>query len=245
VAAKTKPRTTRRSSPSPYRESDVIANQVFIGAAWSTVRPKYERIRKDFRKKYPLSFVIVGRTTSQDAEDLLQIIRSAIDSSSYAIFDATTGNANVSLEFGYAEAKAIPRALYLSSHAAGRKTKETAIIADLAGKVRNQYAQEAALKRSLSSFARDHAYTKRFERFVSQGFRRHKKGSRRRPRSLALKIIHCLDGVREPRREDIVQNVLAGPGSYAREEVDDMIGRLHTAGLIRSVQGRYSTVRIV
>lgn len=189
--------------------------------------------------------MIIGRTTSQDAGDLLQIIRLAIESSSYAIFDATTGNANVSLEFGYAEARTIPRGLYLSTHAATRRPTDAPIIADLAGKVRNNYAQEVQLERLLSNFAKDHDYTKRFERFVSQRFKKLKKGSRRRPRSLALKIIHSLDGKRDARREDIVQAVLAGPGSYTRDEVDGMIRKLHSGGLIRSVQGPHSTVRII
>jgi hypothetical protein len=227
------------------RDTEVVPNQVFIGAPWSSVRPKYERIANSLRKKYPLSFVIVGRTTAQDAEDLLQVIRSAIESSSYAIFDATSGNANVSLEFGYAEAKGIPRALYLSTHAAARKVKDTAIIADLAGKVRNLYAQEPALEKLLGNFAKDHVYTKRFDRFIAQRFKRLKKGSRRRPRSLALKILHCLDGKRDARRDDVVQAVLAGAGSYSRDEVDGMIRKLHSADLIRSVQGPHSTVRIV
>ena len=38
-----------------------IPNQVFLGLPWKTVRPKYERITQKLRKKYPLSFVIVGR----------------------------------------------------------------------------------------------------------------------------------------------------------------------------------------
>jgi hypothetical protein len=112
--------------------SDAIPNQVFIGAPWHTVRPKYERAIVKLRKKYPLSFVIVGRSQSQEAEDLLQAIKEAILGSSYAIFDATGGNPNVSLEYGFAEAHDIQRALYLSTHAASKTSTDTPIIADLA-----------------------------------------------------------------------------------------------------------------
>jgi hypothetical protein len=46
---------------------------------------------------------------------LLEVIKERRESSSFAVFDASGGNANVSLEYGYAEAFDIPRALYLST----------------------------------------------------------------------------------------------------------------------------------
>lgn len=224
---------------------DAIPNQVFLGVPWHTVRPKYERRVEKLRTKSPLSFVIVGRGDAQDAEDLLEVIKTRLLSSSYAVFDATTGNSNVSLEFGFAEAHDIQRALYLSTHkAASKSRKDQPIIADLAGKKRNQYAQEPALQKLLHELSKAHPYTVRFERFLKARFKRADKGSKKRARSLALKIIHCLDGTDAVRRVDIVQQLLADVSQYSRDEVDEMILKLHQAGLIQSQQGPHAKVRI-
>src|SRR5713101_7131391 len=127
--------------------TDVIPNQVFVGCPYKTVRAKYERAIDDLKKKFPLSFTIVGRGDGQEAEDLLGLIKERLFSSSHAIFDATAGNANVSLEFGLAESNDMPRTLYTSAHAAAKRaSKDSAIIADLAGKRRNQYPQESKLR---------------------------------------------------------------------------------------------------
>jgi hypothetical protein len=115
-------------------QREVIPNQVFIGVPWKHVRSRYDRVIDRLKIRSPLSFIIVGRGDDQDAEDLLEVIKGKLENSSYAVFDATWGNANVSLEYGYAEAKNIPRVLYLSTHKASRKSKDTAIISDLAGK---------------------------------------------------------------------------------------------------------------
>jgi len=222
-----------------------VPNQIFIGCPWKTVRPKYERCIDQLRKKYPLSFVIIGRQDGQEAEDLLANIKERLLQSSFAVFDASSGNANVSLEFGFSEAQDIPRALYVSTHGAAKQSSETPIIADLAGKKRNQYKQESGLLKLLNQLCSDHPYTIRFERFVHQTFRNYSKGSKKRPRALALKIIHCLDGSRDVRRTDVVQKMLADTGKYDRQEIDDMIRKLHSAGLIKSLQGPHSKVTIV
>jgi hypothetical protein len=238
-------KTNKRKAPSGEAiSSEVTPNQVFIGAAWYNVRPKYERAIAKLRTKYPLSFTIVGREATQDAEDLLNIIKNRIESSSYAIFDATAGNPNVSLEFGFAEARDIPRALYLSTHKAAKKPADAPIIADLAGKRRNHYAQEAGLKTLLRSFCNSHPYTKRFEAFMAQKFSKAKKGKKHRARALALKVIHFIDGKAEVRRPDLVLHLQADKAGYTTDEIDDMIRKLHSAGLVRSLQGPYSTVRI-
>lgn len=222
-----------------------IPNQVFLGVPWKTVRPKYERTIQKLKKSHPISFVIVGRDENQDAEDLLEVIKKRLLTSSYAIFDATGGNANVSLEFGFADAHDVPRALYLSVHGASKRaSKESPIIADLAGKKQNRYSQEQALERLLRQFCQNHAYTKRFEQFLTGTFRRKSKGEKKRLRSLALKIVHQLDGDGRARRADVVQNLQADPSGYDREEIDDMIRRMHQKGLVESVQGPYSTVTV-
>jgi hypothetical protein len=222
-----------------------IANQVFIGCPWRRERPKYERIIERFSRKYPLSFIIVGRRDDQDAEELLGVIKARLLASSGAIFDATGGNANVSLEYGFAEAADIPRAIYTSSHAAAtRNPRDGAIISDLAGKRRNPYKQEKGLAQLLADYAKNHAYSKRFENFMRKDFRHAAPGKKMRVRALALKVIHQLDGQRTVRREDIVQGLMGDQSHYKRDEVDTMIARLHRAGLVQSLQGPYSKVWI-
>lgn len=224
---------------------DIVANQVFIGCPWRTVRRKYESAIDTLNKKYPISFVIVGRGGGQDAEDLLKVIKEKLLSSSYAVFDATGGNPNVSLEFGIAETNDIPRALYLSSHAAApRASQDSAIIADLAGKRRQQYTQEGKLRSLLSAFCRDHAYSKRFEVFMQKRFRRKAKGDKKRARALALKVLHELDGQPSVRRADLVQRLLGNYSNYRQWEIDEMLAHLHGMGLIRIEPGRYSSVSV-
>jgi hypothetical protein len=188
-----------------------IANQVFIGCPWHRIRPKYERAIVKLKSRFPLYFVIIGRDDGQEAKDLLDHITRTLLSSSYAIFDATNGNPNVSLEYGVAEAFDIPRALYVSTHRASRaSSKDSPIIADLAGKTRNHYTQERSLLKLMSEAARAHKYTERFERFIRQELRNAPRGLKRSGRILALKIIHCLDGGGTRRRTDIIQLIWIG-----------------------------------
>jgi len=151
---------------------DVVPNQVFVGLPW-TSRTRWDHVIGWLRARSPLSFIVVGRNDKQDAEDLLAVIKDRIDSSSYGIFDATAGNPNVSLEYGYAEAIDLPRVLYLSTHESARRAvKDAPIIADLAGKRRNQCKQEKGLKRLLGEFSKGHSYTIRFDRFMQSTFNR-------------------------------------------------------------------------
>lgn len=221
-----------------------IPNQVFLAIPWRNVRAKYEWAISKLRKQYPLSFVIVGREDGQDAEDLFEVIKTKILASSYVIFDATGGNANVSLEYGFAEANDVPRALYLSTHKAAKRATDAPIIADLAGKRRNQYAQVQGLLKLLRDFCDHHPYTRRFEQFLAKSGKRRDKGAKKRMRALCLKIIHTLDRDGTARRHDVVQELMADQSRYSRGEIDDMIRRMHTADLIESVQGPYSTVSV-
>lgn len=229
----------------PARRDPEVPNQVFLAVPWKTVRPKYEKAVDELRKRFPLSFVILGRDKAQNADDLLEVIKGKLLLSSYAVFDATGGNANVSLEFGFAEAHDIPRALYVSTHkAAKRAAKDAPIIADLAGKRRNQYTAEQSLQRLLEEFCKQHAYTKRVEQFLTNRFRSRKRGAKKRARALCLKVIHVLDGDGRARRTDVVQRLLADASGYSRDEIDEMIRAMHTAGLVQSLQGPHSTVTI-
>lgn len=225
-------------------QRDIIPNQVFIGLPWKNVRTRYERAIDRLANTSPLSFVIVGRSDDQDAADLLEVIKGKLEGSSYAIFDATWGNANVSLEYGYAEAKNIPRALYYSTHKASRKAQDSAIISDLAGKKRNQYKTEKGLFTLLQYFSRNHSFNKRFEKELVKELSNSNKGEKKRRRSLALKIIHQLDGQSDVRREDLVQALLADSSGYREADIETMMRGLRKRGLIYVAPGRYSSVSI-
>jgi len=224
---------------------EVIPNQVFIGCPAKGVRSKYQTVIGKLKNTFPISFVIVGRDETQDAHDLLFVIKSKLGTSSHAVFDATNHNPNVSLEFGYAEAMDIPRSLYLSDHGATKKKgQEGAIISDLAGKWQNRYKQVAKLASLLSVLAKNHNYTKKFEKFLARGFKKKTKGEKKRARSLALKIVHMLDDKIEVRRDDIVHELQADQSGYKKDEINDMMRLLHKQELIQVLRGRYSTVSI-
>ena len=224
------------------RKSGVIPNQVFIGLPWKNVRPRYESCITALEKKYPVHFTIVGRNDAQDAEDLLTVIKDRIESSSYGIFDATNGNANVSLEYGYAEAIELPRAIYVSSHKAARSGTGGVIISDLGGKRRIEYTNEKSLKNHLERFCKEHDYTKRFESFIQRKVRPRKHGQKKRLRTLALKLIRELDGANIRRRADVVQSMKAA--GYTDFEVNEMLKKLHDEGLLKVSRGRFSDVSI-
>lgn len=226
------------------KKIDAIPNQVFVGLPWKNVRPRYERAIDWLSIRSPLSFVIVGREDNQDAQDLLEVIKGKLESSSYAVFDATAGNANVSLEYGYAEAKNIPRALYLSSHKAAHKTKDVSIISDLAGKRRNHYSNENRLRSLLLDFSNNHPYTRRFQKFLTKEARGLAKGEKKRLRALALKMVHELDGQSDVRRDDLVAALRADGSAYADKEIESMIKQAHKNGIMFVQRGRYSSVLI-
>jgi len=219
-----------------------IPNQVFVGLPWKTVRPKYDRVITALEKKYPLHFSIVGRDDSQDAQDLFEVIKQRIESSSYAIFDATGGNANVSLEYGYAEGIDVPRSIFLSAHKASRSLSLSPIISDLGGKRRIQYKTEKSLLNELHKFCRDHDYTKRFEKALLSALKNHSKGEKKSGRALALKIIRALDGKAKMRRAELVQHLQAQ--NYDEDTIDHLLKKLHAAGVVICEVGKYSSTYI-
>jgi hypothetical protein len=180
-----------------------IPNQVFVGLLWKNVRSKYDRIIGNLAKKYPLYFTIVGRDDNQAAEALFEVIKERIGSSSYAVFDATGGNANVSLEYGYAEGLEVPRAIFLSAHKATlRSGGGEPIIFDLTGLRRVQYKTEATLATELGKLSRDHDYTKRFEKALRTHLGKRSNGAKKRGRALALKLVRALNGKARTRRAE-------------------------------------------
>ena len=183
---------------------DFTPNQVFVGLPWKTVRPKYERVIDKLAKKYPLNFTIVGRNDGQDAKSLFEVIKERIASSSYAVFDATGGNANVSLEYGYAEGLEVPRAIFVSDHKATQKVSAgSPIISDLTGIRRVQYKTEATLLKELEKLCREHDYSKRFEKAIKTALKKKPKGAKKSGRALALKLVRALEGKATMRRAEL------------------------------------------
>lgn len=226
------------------RTKKTLSNQVFIGCAFA-YRSKYEELVEDYlNKKYPLAYVLIGDSGQrQDAEDLLKLIKDKLFRSSFAIFDATSGNPNVSLEYGLVEGREkFQKALYVSRHGAHKKKTESAIIADLAGKWRNEYKTQRGLKRLLDKAAADHPYRKRFETFLKKTSRGQRDWhNKKKFRHLCLKIIHCLDGLEQRKRLEIVEALSI---NYQRKEIEVALSKLHNAGLIRCKSGGHSLVNI-
>lgn len=218
------------------RRPDVIPNQVFVGCPWSVTLPKYEKVIDKLKSKYPLYFAIVGREGHREAKDLLNEIKERIDSSSYALFDATSGNPNVSLEFGYAEARGLRRAIYLSTHkASNRADRDSPIITDLASKARNNYKRVSGLQDLLEEFCRQHDYTKRFEVFHARRFR---KAEKKKKRAMTLSLIHAFDGKPQMRRGDIVHELRKG--CYNTDEIADLIKRMRKARFLRKSKSGFT-----
>ena len=222
---------------------EFIPNQIFVGLPWKTVRPKYEKIIASLDKKYPLHFTIVGRDDGRDATNLFEVIKERVSSSSHAIFDATGGNANVSLEYGYAEGINVPRTIFLSAHKAAQKQNiGSPIISDLVGMRRVQYKTDKTLVTELHKLCREHSYTRRFEKSLISAFKGMSKGPKKRNRALALKLIHALDGVPSMRRSALVQDLQAQ--NYGKSEVDSLLKKLHNSGILNCSVGRYAEVYI-
>jgi hypothetical protein len=143
---------------------------VFIGCPWRTIRPKYERIisKRTYKRRYPLAFVIIGREGNQRAEDLFSEIKKQIDRSSCAILDVSGGNANVALEFGYAEGRDIKTHVFVNEHKkfAQDRGLGSSLISDLSGVRRNAYKNERSLEVLVKQFAQQHPYTQRVEKSI-------------------------------------------------------------------------------
>lgn len=159
---------------------DRSANRLFVGYPWKTYRAHWEKALADIHKRSPLHFMAIGREPGQPAAQLVTHILQAIDRSTVAIFDASAGNPNVALEYGYARATLEEGAIYLfiDENATATTGPGSPIISDLAGAVANRYAfNDLRLKETVETIAAQHPYNRRFERFCRQ--RKYKGGTRR------------------------------------------------------------------
>jgi hypothetical protein len=215
---------------------------VFVGCPWYTIRPKYERIfaKKTFKRRNPLRFVIVGRDGNQRAEDLFAEIRRQIDSSSVAIFDVSGGNANASLEFGYAQGLEVQSYVFVNVH--GKFAADTgpnaAIISDLSGLRRNPYKNEQTLERHLRQFADQHAYTVKVAKIAAK--RRLKAGEK----AALMSVPRVFADFTRIRRADLRQLVIAESG-YGDQVVEKVIDIAKRNKLIKISVGQhgYTTLR--
>ena len=221
----------------------VIKNRVFIGCPWKTMRQKYLGIVDKLEHKFPIHFILIGREQDQRAEELLQLIKKNLLSSTIAIFDVTGGNPNVSLEYGIADASEIDRVLYLNVHERNKSSsKDTAIIADLAGQKRKQWKTEDGLNQLLTEFCKLHNFTKRFESIfkkVTGSLTRHRKKSFR---TLAIKMVHFLDNKETVRRSDFIEHFRAE--GYLEKDIEFLLGKFNEKKLLSVSTGRYSDIII-
>lgn len=220
----------------------VTANQIFIGCPWKTIKSKYEGMLSYLHNSQPLSFILIGREDDQSAEDLFNVIKSKLTSSSYAIFDVTYGNANVSLEFGIADALEIPSALYLNTFKSPSKSQhDRAIISDLSGRRRKEYKNETQLWKLLEQFCKSHEFTKKFSKCMEKQLKRYSRGKKRRYKLLALRCIHSLDSKEKIRREDLFHSLSQ---TYTTVEIETVLKILKSGNLLSVSQGRYSFVEL-
>ena len=216
------------------------ANQIFLGYPWKTYRAHWEAIITELHKWSPLHFVAVGRRAGQPAAQLLTTILQTIDRSSAAFFDASAGNPNVALEYGYARATLDESLIYLfrDENAAASSGPGSPIISDLAGAIATQYAlNDSRLKGAIEEVAKTHPYVKRFERFCRQ--RKYKGGTRR----LLVRIIRQLDGKASMLRRELLDNLMH-EAKKTEVHLVKYLRELHVAGLITISKGNEFSSRI-
>lgn len=222
----------------PRRER--CANQVFVGYPWKTYRAHWEAAIGKLHTWSPLHFVAIGRQTGQPAAQLLTKILDAIDRSSIAFFDASAGNPNVALEYGYARATLDDASIYLfrDENATATSGPGSPIISDLAGAIATQYAlNDARLKDAIDDIASSHPYVKRFERFCRQ--RKYKGG----PRRLIVRILRQLDNKPSMLRREMLDN-LVHEARKPEAHILKYLKELHGAGLITISKGNEYSSRI-
>jgi SOS response regulatory protein OraA/RecX len=78
---------------------------------------------------------------------------------------------------------------------------------------------------------------------LSRVTRKLSRGKKKSARTLALKIIHAMDGRDKMRRSELVQNLQAK--GYSERQINALIKKLHDEGVINSSVGKYSVVTVV
>lgn len=216
------------------------ANRVFVGYPWKTYRSHWETAIQALHKKLPLHFMAIGREPGQPASQLLTKILEAIDRSTIVMFDASAGNPNVALEYGYARARFNDGAVYLfiDENATSGSGPGSAIMSDLAGTIANRFAlNDNRLRDIITAIAKAHPYSKRFERLCRQ--RRYRGGTKK----FLLRIIRHLDGVDSVLRRELIDSVsheARKPPAY----IERFLKVLHQGGLITISRGNAYSSRV-
>lgn len=215
-------------------------NQIFVGYPWKTYKLHWERTLAALHKRSPLHFVAIGRKPGQPASQLLSSILKAIDRSSYAFFDASAGNPNVALEYGYARATMSEEDIYLfrDENATSATGPGSPIISDLAGAVANHYAlNDTRLEEAIREIATAHPFVRRFARFC--GRRRYKGGTRQ----FLVRILRQLDGKPSILRRELLDNLMHETGK-TEAHIANFLKQLHKAGIITVSKGNEFSSRV-
>ena len=222
-----------------------VPNRVFLAYQWHIYRPIFEQIRTELHRNYPVYFYAIGRPQGQPSQALLDKIETVLWTSTAAVFDASKGNPNVSLEYGMA--RFIPRVkpynIYLlidENTLPNQINPGTPIISDLAGATQNRWKlqDQRTLKEHLKAIVEDHPYTKRFRRYCHD--RRLTRGQFRRP----LKIIRMFDERESILRREVLDQLQSEWHGRRYSDIERLLGDMHKAGLITITRGREWASRI-
>jgi len=222
------------------RKRKHIANRIFLGYAWKTYRAYWETRVAEWHKKYPVHFMALGRESGQPAAELLAKILDALERSSCAFLDASGGNPNVSLEYGYAKSVFAESDVYLflDQNSTVSSAAGAPIISDLAGTVANQYTlDDERLKGAVEAIVDRHPYNKRFQQFCRQ--RKYKGGTRR----FLIRLIRQLDGLDSLLRRELIDNVVH-ESRKTEAYVDRYLKELHKGGLLTITRGNEYASRV-
>lgn len=230
------------STPALQRRRTIIANRLFLAYQWHTYRPVFEKVCEQLHRNYPVYFFAIGRPAGQPAETLLEKIKAVLLTSTCAVFDASRGNPNVSLEYGLAHfIPGLQSYLLIDQHTMPNQVNVgTPIISDLAGATQNRWEinKPDGLKAHLEAIAKDHPYTKRFRRFCRT--RHMVKGQFRGP----LKVIRMFDERDSILRRELVDELAAEWKGRSEKQIEALLKDMHKAGLITITPGREWASRV-
>lgn len=220
----------------------IIPNRIFLAYQWYIYRDIYEPVCRELHKVYPIYFYAVGRPKGQPAEALLEKIKNILLTSTAAVFDASKGNANVSLEYGMAVfVPNLQSYLFVDEHTLPNHINVgTPIIADLAGSTQNRWKIQnpKGLKEHLKAVAENHPYTLRFRRYCrSRGLTR---GQFRTP----LKVLRLFDERETMLRREVLDQLGSHWSRKRRSDIEELLGDMHKAGLITITAGREWASRV-
>ena len=155
--------------------------QVFVGCPFAReIRSSYDRLKKEIEAETPLSVVLADTVGISSSNYLLDSITTLIRESASCIFDATGGNANVSLEVGIAHTAPVDFVLTMRTRKASSRAPQReagqpgvrevrSIISDLQGKNRIEYKEYGWLRKQLDQRYFSHLpMMKRWHAFAKQ-----------------------------------------------------------------------------